>query len=188
MPDTSTTADLIATVAAAISFGSAAVSVLAIYIPWKNTHDSEVFREAVQALERAYRALTLNGLQDGHPIADRLNWLTCARHLQSYKALRDSLKTALYLRLSREHEEHWRHEFYLCLLKNRIYQPSYFSGAEIEPRSAIVIFGFAAWPNSKEDPIDKLDFEAIFQESELLKGNHGLQQYLQNFPEFGGSR
>lgn len=188
MPSEWSTADAIATVAAAISFGAAAVSVFAIYIPWKNAYDSEVFKEAVQALERAYRTLTLGGLKDGHPIADRLNWLTCARHLQSYRALRASFKTDLYRRLSRENEEHWRHEFYLCLLKERIVQPAYFAQGEIEPRSAIVIFGFAAWPNEKEDPIDQLDFEQIFRESELLKGNYGLKHYLEKFPEFSGPK
>ncbi len=188
MPSDWSTADVIATISAAVSFGAAAVSVFAIYIPWKNTHDSEVFKEAVQALERAYRALTLGGLQNSRPIADRLNWLTCARHLQSYKSLRESLKTNLYRRLARGHEEHWRNEFYLCLLKERIYQPSYFAQGEIEPRSAVVIFGFAAWPNAKQDPIAQLDFEAIFRDSELLKGNYGLQQYLEKFPEFSGAQ
>lgn len=180
------TTDQIAIVAAAIATGSAVVSVLAIYIPWRNTHDSEVFKESVIALERAYRALTIEKDGDGRPSASRLNWLTSARHIESYKALRDSLKTDLYQRLCREHEEHWRHEFYLCLLKDRIYQISYFEKGEVEPRSAIVVYGFAAWPNKKQDPIDKLDFEALYQESDLLKGNYGLQQYLAKFPQFSG--
>ncbi|MCY1559294.1 hypothetical protein D9M68_963160 [compost metagenome] len=107
------TSDQIAIVAAAIAFGSAIVSVLAIYVPWRNTHDSEVFKEAVLALERAYRSLMQGAEPDSRPAADRLNWLTSARHIESYKSLRNSLKTELYRRLCREHEEHWRHEFYL---------------------------------------------------------------------------
>lgn len=180
------TTDLIAVVAAAIAFGSAIVSVLAIYVPWRNTHDAEVFKEALLALERAFRSLMLNARADGQPAPDRLNWLTAARHIESYKALRNSLKTALYKRLSLEHEEHWRHEFYLKLLKDRIYQVSYFDAGPIEPRSAVVIYGFAAWPHTKQDPIDILDLESLFQESDLLKGNYGLQQYLAKFPQFGG--
>ncbi|MBX9904660.1 MAG: hypothetical protein K2Y31_09915 [Burkholderiales bacterium] len=180
------TSDQIAIIAAAIAFGSAVVSVLAIYFPWKNTHDSEVFKEAVLALERAFRSLMLNAHSDGQPAPDRLNWLTAARHIESYKSLRNSLKTSLYKRLCQEHEEHWRHEFYLKILKNRMYQISYFESGPIEPRSAIVVYGFAAWPNTKQDLIDMLDLEKLFQESDLLKGNHGLQQYLAKFPEFGG--
>lgn len=67
------TADQIAVIAAAIVFVSATVSVLAIYFPWRNTHDSEVFKEAVLALERAYRSLMNGAGPDGKPKADRLN-------------------------------------------------------------------------------------------------------------------
>jgi len=178
--------DQIAVVAAAIALGSAFVSILAIYIPWRNTHDSEIFKESVLALERAFRSLILNASENGQPAADRLNWLTSARHIESYKSLRSSLKTALYKRLSQEHEEHWRHEFYLKLLKDRVTQTSYFEEGRIEPRSAIVVCGFAAWPHTKQDPIDMLDLEKLFQESDLLKGNYGLQNYLAKFPQFGG--
>ncbi|MEY8688496.1 MAG: hypothetical protein AB9M53_01275 [Leptothrix sp. (in: b-proteobacteria)] len=180
------TTDQIAVIAAAIAFISAIVSILAIYIPWRNTHDTEVFKESVLALERAFRSLMLNAKEDGQPISDRLNWLTSARHIESYKSLRNSLKTALYKRLSQEHEEHWRHEFYLKLLKDRINHVSYFEAGPIEPRSAIVIYGFAAWPNARQDPIDILDLERLFQESNLLQGNYGLTQYLAKFPQFGG--
>lgn len=179
-------ADLIAVVAAAIAFGSALVSVLAIYIPWRNTHDSEVFKEAVLALERAYRALMESADVNGRPTPDRLNWLTSARHIESYKSLRDSLKTPLFRRLCREHEEHWRHEFYLRIAKDRIYQVSYYESGPIEPRSAIVVHGFAAWTSERQDPIDTLDFEALYQESEFLKGNYGLREYLAKFSQFGG--
>ena len=180
------TADLIAIVAAAIAFGSAVVSVLAIYFPWRNTHDSEIFKEAVLALERAYRSLMQGAGQDGRPTSDRLNWLTSARHIESYKSLRNSLKTSLYRRLCQEHEEHWRHEFYLRIAKDRIYQVSYYEIGPIEPRSAIVIHSFAAWQNARQDPIDSLDFEALFGESKLLQGNYGLREYLAKFPQFGG--
>lgn len=180
-------ADYISMVAAAIAFGAAAVSIFAIYIPWRSTHDSEVFKESVLALERAYRSLAREMGADGRPAADRLNWLTSARHIESYKELRSSLKTKLYRRLCQEQEEHWRHEFYLCLLKDHITQSSYFENGPIEPRSAIVLYGFASWPSKREDPIDKLNIEAIYGESDLLKGNYGLQQYLQKFPQFSGA-
>ena len=180
------TTDQIAIIAAAIAFGSAIASVLAIYVPWRNTHDSEVFKEALLALERAYRSLMQGAEPDGRPKPDRLNWLTSARHIESYKSLRDALKTDLHRRLCREHEEHWRHEFYLRISKSRIYQASYYESGPIEPRSALVIHGFAAWKNERQDPIDKLDLEALYQESELLQGNHGLREYLAKLPQFAG--
>lgn len=179
-------ADQIAIVSAGIALGSAVVSVLAIYIPWRNTHDSEVFKEAVLALERAYRSLMQGAEPDGRPASNRLNWLTSARHIESYKSLRGSLKTGLYLRLCQEHEDHWRHEFYLRISKDRIYQVSYYETGSIEPCSAIVIHGFAAWKNERQDPIDKLDFEAIYQESNPFQGNYGLKEYLARFPQFSG--
>lgn len=181
-----TTTDQIAVIAAAISFGAAVVSIFAIYIPWRNTHDAEILKESILALERSFRSLMLNCSPEGQPASDRLNWLTSARHLEAFKSLRGSLKSSLYKRLMQEHEEYWRNEFYLTLLKNKIYQKSYFEVGPIEPRSAIVIYGFAAWPNKKEDPIDILDLEKLFQESNLLQGNYGLQQYLAKFPQFGG--
>src|SRR5690554_2769000 len=52
--------DKIAVIAAAIAFGSAMVSILAIYVPWRNTHDAEIFKESILALERAFRSLMLN--------------------------------------------------------------------------------------------------------------------------------
>ena len=182
------TADQIATIAAAIAFGSALVSVFAIYIPWRNTHDSEVFKEAVLALERSFAALTVGRLPTERPNADRLNWLTCARHIESYKSLRDTLKTDLYKRLCAEHEDYWRNQFYLCILKERIYEKSYFEYAPIEPRSAIVVFGFAVWPNDKPDRIDNLDIEELFKKSNLLAGNIGLREYLSSKPQFGGEQ
>jgi len=92
-------ADQIAVVAAAISFGGALASILAIYVPWRNTHDSEVFKEAIQALERGYRSLTQDGAVTSPPAPDRLNWLTAARHIEAYKALRSK---AISTPLSRE--------------------------------------------------------------------------------------
>ncbi|MCZ4316670.1 hypothetical protein O4H66_24975 [Comamonadaceae bacterium G21597-S1] len=181
------TADQIAIAGAVVSAVSAAVAVVAIYVPWRNTSDAALFGEAVLALERAYRSLNASQQDGSRPAPDRLNWLTAARHVESFKELRGRLKTTLYRRLCAEHEEHWRHEFYLSLLKDRILHVSYFESGPIEPRSAVVVYGFAAWPDSRKDPIDIADYEAIFQQSDLLKGNIGLRQYLTRFPEFSGA-
>lgn len=124
--------------------------------------------------------------QDGKcicpPDPDRLNWLTSARHIETYKSLRSKLKTDLYKHLCIENEEHWRHQFYLSILKNRIQQISYFESGPLEPRSVIIIYDFAAWPKDKPDRIEALDIEALFSNDELLKGNVGLCSYLKRFP------
>lgn len=179
--------DEIALVSAFVSAISAVVAVLAVYVPWRSSFDAAIFGESVLALERAYRSLNAAQQDGNRPAPDRLNWLTAARHLESFKDLRGRLKTKLYRRLCAEHEEHWRHEFYQSLLKDRIVNVSYFDAGPIEPRSAVVIYGFAAWPESRRDPIDVADYEAIFQQSDILKGNIGLKQYLSRFPEFGGA-
>ena len=179
------TSDHIAAISAAISFGAAIVAVLAIYLPWRNTHDSEITKESLQALERAYRALTTNGTVSRPPAPDRLNWLTTARHLEAYKALKSELKTKLYRRICVENEEFWRNEFYLCILRDRIYNVSYFQSGPLHPRSVLIVFAFAAWPDDKTDPIDELDVEELFARSDLLRGNVGLRGYLESFPEYG---
>ncbi len=180
-----TLTDQIAFFAAAVAVGSALVSILAVYVPWLNTHDSEVFREAALALERGYRALCTEMREDGHPVADRLNWLTAARHLESFKELKSRLKTKLYSRLCAEHEEHWRHEFYKVLLRERINHPSYYRDGKIEPRSALVIYEFMSWPEWREDRIDVLDVEAMYRNPKILPGNIGLSTYLADFAEYG---
>lgn len=172
------TADFIASIAAAIAFGSAAVSVFAIYIPWRNVHDSEISKEAIHALERAYESLTDHGKNVSPPPADRLNWLTAARHLQTYKSLKARLKTNLYSVLCEENEEYWRHQFYISLLRNPMHTVSYYRDGNIEPLSAIALFHFASWPKNKKDSLKFIDVRALFAESEAMRMNVGLQEYL----------
>ncbi|PKO25789.1 MAG: hypothetical protein CVU35_02330 [Betaproteobacteria bacterium HGW-Betaproteobacteria-8] len=177
-------ADIIATVAAAIALGSAIVSVLAIYIPWRNTHDAEIFKEAVSALIRSYETLTSHGTVICPPTADRLNWLTAARHIEAFKSLKLRLKTDLYVTLCKENEEYWRHQFYLSLLRHSTYTFAYFNNAEIEPRSALVLFSFAAWPKGQPDPIDQINFRALLEESNYMRTNFGFREYLKKFPKY----
>lgn len=180
------TADVIASIAAAIALGSAAVSVFAIYIPWKNVHDGEIFKEAIHALERAYESLTDHGKNVSPPPADRLNWLTAARHLETYKCLKARLKTNLYSVLCEENEEYWRHQFYIALLRNPMHTVSYYQNGNIEPLSAIALFHFASWPKNKKDPLESIDVEALFSGSEAMRMNIGLREYLKKFPKYGG--
>lgn len=73
------TADQIAIAGALVSAVSAAVAVIAIYVPWRNTSDAALFGEAVLALERAFRALNASQQEGNRPAPDRLNWLTAVK-------------------------------------------------------------------------------------------------------------
>lgn len=178
------TSDYISMISAAIAAGSAIFSLFAIYIPWRNTHDSEIFKEAVRALERSYSVLTDQGKEESPPPPDRLNWLTAARHIEAYKSLKCLLKSNLYATLCRENEEYWRHQFYLAMLRNSSYTVSYYERGQIEPRSALVLYSFASWPRDKSDPIDSVDFKALFLECEQMQTNIGFKEYLKKFPKY----
>lgn len=184
----------IAAVASAIFAGlSALVAAAAIYFPWRMQHHQELLTQAVLSLERAYQALSKNGVNVRPPVADRLNWLTCARHIESYKSLKARLKTALHRTICEEHEEFWRHQFYVCLDIPNIHSSSFYAEqpspnqrAGIEPRSAIIIYSFASWPEGRPDPIDDVDVQRLLRECRPLQGNIGLREYINTFSQFRG--
>ena len=179
-----------ATIASAIFAGlSALVAAAAIYFPWRLQQNHELLVQAVLSLERAYKALSNDGKNLKPPLADRLNWLTSARHIESYKAIKARLKTKLHRLLCEEHEEFWRHQFYLCLDIPNIHSPSYYAEqpapnrrSGIEPRSALIIYAFARWSGS--DLIDAVDVKRLMREYEPLKGNIGLREYIKTFSQF----
>jgi len=184
----------IATIASAVFAGaSALVAAAAIYFPWRMQQNHELLNQAVLSLERAYKAISNDGENIRPVIADRLNWLTCARHIESYKALKKKIKTKIHLSVCNEHEEFWRHQFYLGLNMHNIHHSSYYDEAPpperksgIEPRSALIIYAFASWPNGKSDLIDLVDIKALIKECDPLKGNIGLRTYLEKFPKLFG--
>lgn len=170
---------------------SALVAAAAIYFPWRLQQNHELLAQAILSLERAYKALSNNGANVKPPLADRLNWLTCARHIESYKVVRARLKTKLHRLLCEEHEEFWRHQFYLCLDIPNILSPAYYAEQPspsrrlgIEPRSALIIYAFARWPESRPDSIGAVDVKKLMREYEPLKGNIGLRQYIDTFSQF----
>lgn len=146
--------------------------------PLWNHHDAQVSKQAIQALERAYATLTQEGLQRSPPAADRLNWLTAARGIQDYKVLRSQLKTDLYRQLCDANEHHWRHQFHLALEKGSIYQMAYFVEGSLEKNSTAVVFAFSAWPDDRKDPLNAVDIDALFEESNILRMNIGLRTFL----------
>lgn len=88
-----------------------------------------------------------------------------------------------------EHEELWRHRFYLALDHNNLSSTGYYSQSDdrrwpenIEVSSALVIVSFANWPKGFKDPIEEVDREAILRDGEALKGwaGRGLRAYIES--------
>lgn len=183
-----------ATIASAVFAGASALAAAAaIYFPWRMQQNQELLNQAVLSLERAYKALSNDGENITPVVADRLNWLTCARHIESYKALKSRLRTTLHRSLCEEHEEFWRHQFYICLDIPNIHSPIYYAEqpppkqrSSIEPRSALIIYALASWPEGKADPIDSVDIQRLMREYKPLQGNIGLREYISSFPQFRG--
>ncbi len=183
--------DWASTVSAIFAGVSALVAAAAIYFPWRIQNSQEILNQAVLSLERAYAALTNNGTETRPPAADRLNWLTSARHIERYKKLKAKLTFATHHTVCEEHEEYWRHKMYVCLDAPNEFSLAYYKEkrhpekrAGIEPRSALVIHEFATWPEGREDPMDKVDAKAIMKRNEALKGNFGLKRYLETLPGY----
>ncbi|WP_147459050.1 hypothetical protein [Pseudomonas sp. AOB-7] len=182
----------IASIASAIFAGmSALVAAAAIYFPWRSQQSQEILNQAVHSLERAYESLSNSGEQVSPPAPSRLNWLTAARHIEQYKALKKKITSKTHSIVCEEHEEYWRHRFYLCLDIPNIQQPSYYAERHepqrqlgIEPRSAIIIYHFASWPDGRPDPIGSANIEEMLQDGRLLNGNPGLRHYLNGFQQY----
>ena len=181
-----------ATLATAVFAGvSVLVAMGAIYFAWRVQQNQELLSQAVLSLERAYRALTDDGAHVTPPLPDRLNWLTCARHIESFKSLKGRLRTTLHQSLCEEHEEFWRHLFYLSLESTRLLPKSYFAEQRspalrpgVEPRSAIIIYAFATWPANRTDPIDSVDVHRLIREADVLNARPGFSEYVNSFKQF----
>ncbi len=166
-----------------IAVFAALVAVVAVLIPWWYQRNQLLLEQAVKSLERAYEALTDKGRSVSPPAADRLNWLTAARHIVRYKKIKAKIVCAkIHKLLCEEHEEYWRHQFYLCLKDSSTLPLGYYQSGPIEPQSAIIVHGFAEWPGSMRDPIDVTDTDKILRETPvILKRNFGLRFYLESF-------
>jgi hypothetical protein len=174
--------------AGAVSVVTVLVSVFAITRPLRYQKNAALLDQAIRALERAYNALTVDGTQKGPVPADRLNWLTAARNLETYKALKREIGVKVHRRIADDHEEHWRHLFYLALQGNAYHQPTYYREpvaapraqrtGGIEPHSAVIVHAFAKWPDGRPDPVEHADFDRIFEETDPRPGNVGLRLFL----------
>ena len=105
--------------------------------------------------------------------------------LARYEKLKERLTTDLYKTICEEQEEYWRHKFYLVIKDRRLYPLSYFENAEskpiIQPKSALVVFGFAGWKKGKLDPLDIFNTESYLKS--LPPGHTSLIDYLSKYPK-----
>lgn len=151
----------------------------------KTKKDEEITKEAVLALERAYEILTERETHINPPLKDRYNWLTTARMLVRYEKLKKRLRSNLYKTICEEQEEYWRHKFYLVVKEPTLYPISYFEQSgdktQIQPQSALVIFGFAGWKEGRIDPLNKFNSEYYF--ASLSPEHRDLIKYLVKSPK-----
>ncbi|GAB3628309.1 hypothetical protein PTE30175_01859 [Pandoraea terrae] len=181
----------------AVSVVTVLISVFAITRPLRYQKSAALLDQAVRALERAYNALTVDGAQTDPVPADRLNWLTAARNLETYKALKRKIGVKVHRRIADDHEEHWRHLIYLALQGDAYHQPTYYGEvvapraqrrSGIEPHSAVIVHAFAKWPDGRPDPVEHADFDRIFEETDPRPGNVGLRTFLDAPQSRGTSR
>lgn len=148
--------------------------------------DKEICSQAILSMERAFQALSGGNGVTTPPEANRLNWLTASRQILRFKKLKDKITSELYRIVCSEHEEHWRHQFYLLLEHNIFLSPSYFQGQDhgpassenIDPTSALVILNFKQWDPQQEDPLDEVDKNEIINDGRTLNGQHGFRRYM----------
>ncbi|OCH11433.1 hypothetical protein A6E03_19065 [Aliivibrio sp. 1S128] len=141
-------------------------------------NDKEVIAQAKLSLKWAFESLDIDD-QLQMPKQDRLIWLTAARHILRYYKLRDSIKTVTYQTICAEHEEYWRHKFYLLFSNPNYMFGNYFTKSSnpiwpenIEIRSAMILSIFSQWGENTIDPIDNITIEQLI-ELKPYKGDIG---------------
>lgn len=139
------------------------------------SRDKGICEQAIISLERAYNSL-MNGKSDySMPEPNRLNWLTSARQIMKFKQLESMLETDLYKLICSEHEEHWKHEFYLSFKDDPFLLPTYFKTNNIHLKSALIIMNFKQWSPDVTDPLDSIDGTKFVNDGYTLNGQHGLE-------------
>jgi len=164
-----------------------------LYVASTNRHVQEdarawsaVFlKESKQILERAYEVFSGSG--QSAPANDRLIWLSIARMLLRYHALKVHISEPDHQQIMEENEEYQRLRFYVLLdrCKDEL-DHEYFRGPEdhpqdsdeIDDRSIAVIFNFTRWPDGRPDPIDDVDDVELFAQGAVPITYHGVEAHL----------
>ncbi|WP_410474517.1 hypothetical protein [Guyparkeria sp. TX1] len=142
--------------------------------------DKEIADQASLSLRWAYDVLSDGADENSAPLANRLSWLTSARHLIRYRWLRASIKTETQAVILAEQEEYWRHRFYVLLDHPELKSKQYYMNErdplwpeKIDPTSALVIADFSNWPKEATDPLDKINRADLVNNGSPFGGNIG---------------
>lgn len=139
------------------------------------SEDKEWVEQLRLSLEHAYDSIAVISEEGDIPMDDRVSWLTAARHISRYWDMKRNLKTGIFTTLCNEHEEYWRHRFYLLL--NKMKNGRFFGTKHmideghseiVEPRSAAIVFAFAQWKNDDKDPTDDHSLEDLIVDYDLF--------------------
>lgn len=152
----------------AVVLGGAGAAISA-FLSWRQMVKAHRQRQAdllaeiaVRHLERAWNALTVYNTQVSPPPADRLRWLTTARHIIEYKNTFELISDAGAQRRCQAEEAYWRQRFYEALHPLQMdfgYYPDWtklvtLTSRDLEKSSAVIVHRFADWPEGKPDAID----------------------------------
>jgi len=159
--------------------------------------DKELLAQSKQSLQWAYDVLTDEG-RSIPPPADRLNWLTCARHLLRAQDISKHISGQTYKSVYAEIEEYWRHRFYASLGHESLRSHIYFEDTKnaewpenIEITSAAVIVNFAAWSKITVDPLESVAREDLLNADSgfrTVAAGRGLESYIVRFEEIKAQR
>lgn len=149
--------------------------------------DKELLVQVQRSLEWAYNVLTEES-QRIPPEPNRLNWLTCARHLLRSRKIADQISGLTYRTVYAEIEEYWRHRFFVALSHDRLRNWNYYADSSkpqwpenIEISSALVVVDFSNWRQGATDPTDEVDRDDIIKNGGGVKGGsagRGLKGYI----------
>lgn len=159
--------------------------------------DREYVTQFQKSLEWSFNSLTDDG-RSMPPMADRLNWLTAARHILRAKKIASQIAHPTYKTIADEFEEYWRHKFYMALADPALRDWHYFIDKEapawpenIEIRSALVIMDFSNWKDGTPDPTDAVDRENFIKHVSGIKGSiagRSLETYINHLEKLKAPR
>lgn len=138
---------------------SAFIAWTAIKTPQKDRASKNHLDQAILSLQRAHAALTDDGKSE-HAGPDRLNWLTAARHIETYEVLKDGVTEPSHKVLCEDLEAYWCHRIQLAIDMHNIFQPGWYDEnlatrkSGLYPPPLLIVCGFASWPDSFKSGLD----------------------------------
>ena len=140
--------------------------------------DKELIEQLKMSLEHAYDSLVVRDNEHDTPDNDRLNWISAALHIETFRQLKLSLKTELYKNICNENEEYYRHKMHILL--KQIPDGSWFERSNVHKRqdrnvdlkSFYIVYDFSQWREGRNDPLDNYSIEDIAASYDLGSPQH----------------